>query len=137
MNDAEDVQSTAQDTIDRVDRGSRVFRLVHVLSFVVTSVALGAAPTPAQKSTVGAEVNLTAASANVSESGRPVKIQILRWSTDEERAPVVAALTPVAPVTAPTEATGSPAGTAANSPADAAGRGGAARGGAAAAGRGR
>ena len=39
-------------------------------------------------------VNLTATSANVSESGSPVKIVILRWSTDEERNPVVAALTP-------------------------------------------
>jgi hypothetical protein len=41
-------------------------------------------------------INLTASSANVSESGVPVKINILRWSTDEERTPVVAALTPVA-----------------------------------------
>ena len=49
------------------------------------------------------EVNLTAASANVSESGSPVKIRILRWSTDEERNPVVAALTPSAPVTAAAE----------------------------------
>src|SRR5216684_6582091 len=37
------------------------------------------------------EVNLTATSANVKESGSPVRIHILRWSTDEERNPVVAA----------------------------------------------
>ena len=46
------------------------------------------------------EVNLTAASANVSESGSPVKIRILRWSTDEERDPVVAALSPPPPAPA-------------------------------------
>ena len=38
----------------------------------------------------------TAQSANVSEPGAPVKIRILRWSTDEERAPIVAALNPAA-----------------------------------------
>ena len=36
----------------------------------------------------------TAQSANVSEAGAPVKIRILRWSTDDERAPIVAALNP-------------------------------------------
>ena len=36
----------------------------------------------------------TAQSANVSEPGAPVKIRILRWSTDDERAPIVAALNP-------------------------------------------
>jgi hypothetical protein len=41
-------------------------------------------------------INLTAKSANVGESGIPVKINILRWSTDEERNPVVAALNPSA-----------------------------------------
>ncbi len=43
---------------------------------------------------------LTATSAHVSEPGTPVKIRILRWSTDDERAPLVAALSP-APATAP------------------------------------
>jgi hypothetical protein len=36
----------------------------------------------------------TAQSANVSEAGALVKIRILRWSTDDERAPIVAALNP-------------------------------------------
>ena len=51
----------------------------------------------AQQQTAGAGViSLTAKSANVAESGTPIKINILRWSTDEERNPVVAALDPVA-----------------------------------------
>ena len=70
-----------------------------VAAFVVVTVAalLGRAPTHAQKARPPVappvpkpapgtgEVNLTASSANVSEPGSPVKIQILRWSTDEER----------------------------------------------------
>jgi hypothetical protein len=51
----------------------------------------------AQQQTAGAGViNLTGKSANVAESGTPIKINILRWSTDDERNPVVAALDPVA-----------------------------------------
>jgi hypothetical protein len=69
-----------------------------------------------------APINLTAMSANVNESGSPVKIRILRWSTDDERAPVVAALNPAAPG-------------AASAAAAASDRGGAARGGRAGAGR--
>jgi hypothetical protein len=47
--------------------------------------------------TTGAgQINLTAKSANVSQSGTPVKINILRWSTDEERKPIVATLDPEA-----------------------------------------
>jgi hypothetical protein len=42
------------------------------------------------------EVTMTATSVNVAEPGVPVKIRILRWSTDDERAPIVAALNPVA-----------------------------------------
>jgi hypothetical protein len=40
------------------------------------------------------EIELTATSVNVAQSGTPVKIKILRWSKDEERAPIVAALNP-------------------------------------------
>ena len=65
---------------------------------------------------------LTASSANVSEAGSPVKIHILRWSTDEERAPVVAALNLPPPVAAPNPAVGLRAGAGA-SPSAAAGRG--------------
>jgi hypothetical protein len=39
-------------------------------------------------------VNFTATSVNVAEPGTPVKISISRWSTDDERAPIVAALSP-------------------------------------------
>ena len=45
-------------------------------------------------------LNLTAKSANVSESGTPVRINLLRWSTDEERNLLIAAMNPSAPVAA-------------------------------------
>jgi hypothetical protein len=40
------------------------------------------------------EINFTAASVNVAEPGTPVKIKILRFSKDDERAPLLAALKP-------------------------------------------
>jgi len=95
-----------------MDRVCTAFPLVSLVSVAVTLVSVSPMPAHAQKAAgavrpapepaleVG-EVNLSAASANVSESGSPVTIRILRWSTDEERNPVVAALTPSAPVTAP------------------------------------
>ena len=42
------------------------------------------------------EIDFTAVSANVKEPGSPVRIRLNRWSTDEERSPVLAALTPAA-----------------------------------------
>lgn len=39
-------------------------------------------------------VTFAAKSVNVAEPGMPVKITVERWSTDEERAPIVAALAP-------------------------------------------
>lgn len=42
------------------------------------------------------EITFTATSANVKEPGSPVRIRLNRWSTDEERNPVLAALTPTA-----------------------------------------
>jgi hypothetical protein len=39
---------------------------------------------------------LTAKSANVSDAGTPVKINLLRWSTDEERNPIVNSMDPAA-----------------------------------------
>ncbi len=39
-------------------------------------------------------VDFTATSVNVAEPGTPVKISVSRWSTDDERAPIVAALSP-------------------------------------------
>jgi hypothetical protein len=71
---------------------------------------------------------LTATSANVSEPGRSVKIRILRWSTDEERAPLVAALSPAAAPPAAASSEGPPAGAGRNPTPAAAGRGRAGRG---------
>jgi hypothetical protein len=42
------------------------------------------------------EVTMTATSVNVAEPGTPVKIRILRWSTDQERTPLLNALNPPA-----------------------------------------
>jgi hypothetical protein len=75
-------------------------------------------------------VNLTASTVNVSESGAPVKIRILRWSTDEERTPVVAALTPAVPSPAAAGAEANPAADDGAARAGRAGAGRAARGGA-------
>jgi len=69
------------------------------------AIALCVAAIPASTAPAG-EVTLTATSANVSEGGSPVKIQILRWSTDEERTPVIAALNAPPPVAAPNPAAG-------------------------------
>jgi hypothetical protein len=52
-----------------------------------------AAPSP--------EVSFAATSALVTQPGSPVNIRVLRWSTDEERRPVVAALNPAPAVAAP------------------------------------
>ena len=45
-------------------------------------------------------LRLTATSVNVSEPGNNVRIEILRWSTDQERNQLVTALTPPAPTPA-------------------------------------
>ena len=84
---------------------------------------LGALTTmPAHAAPAADALNLTARSVNVVESGSPIKIQVIRWSTDEERMPVVAALNPAAPAPAAT-------GTGANPTAPAAGGRGRGRGG--------
>ena len=111
------------------------------------AIAVLSAPVAAQKPPTGTrQVNLTAASANVSDSGSPVRIRILRWSTDEERNPVVAALNPTRPAGAgpsPPAAAGLPAGASApaglpaGASAAAGRRGGAGRGGRGGAARGR
>jgi hypothetical protein len=54
------------------------------------------------------EVTITATSVNVAAPGTPVKIRILRWSTDQERAPLIAALNPAPPGAAPTVAARNP-----------------------------
>jgi hypothetical protein len=72
---------------------TRGFALMLGLLSVLFAASSGARPDTG-------EVNLTATSANVKEPGSPVKIHVIRWSTDEERTPVVAALNPAASVTA-------------------------------------
>jgi hypothetical protein len=84
-------------------------------------------------------LTLKATSANVAVPGTPVSIQLLRWSSDEERTPLLSALSPpppapVAPAPAPTASSATPTEPAAGRAARggrAAGRGGrAGRGGA-------
>jgi hypothetical protein len=76
---------------------------------------------------------LTATSANVSEPGTPVRIRILRWSTDDERAPLVAALNPAPAPGLPADTARGPSTAPAGGGRGAAGRGrGRGRGGAAA-----
>ncbi len=76
-------------------------------------LALAASPLAQQ-----AEISFTAVSANVKEPGSQVRIRLNRWSTDEERGPVLAALRPV-----PADAAAGAA-----TPAAAPGRGAAGRG---------
>lgn len=94
-------------------------------AFVVAAAWLAVCqiPAPAQETT------FTATSTNVSEPGRPVKIQLLRWSTEEERTPIVASLDPNAPPPAQAGASGDARG-------GRGGRGAAGRGGRGGAGRG-
>jgi len=91
--------------------------------------ALSAAICPSSTHAQSTEINLKATSANVKDSGSPVKVRIIRWSTDEERNPVVAALNPAPPAAVPARA-------AAGGGAAAAGRGAAAARGGRGAGRG-
>ena len=88
-------------------------------------------PTPTHAEPATDALNFTATSANVNQPGSPVKIHLIRWSTDEERSPVVAALNPAAAGAA--TAQGAPAGAgpgrAGRGRAGRGGRGGAARGG--------
>ena len=57
--------------------------------------------TGAQTQTGTSGISFTATSANVSQPGDPVRINLVRWSTDEERNAIVAAMTaPPPPVAA-------------------------------------
>ena len=98
-----------------------------------------AAPAPTGPASVqkaaATGLELTATSANVADSGTPVRIQLFRWSNDDERTPLLTALNP------PPRGQGAPAaaapagdGAAAGDAPSAAARG--ARAGGAAAGRG-
>jgi hypothetical protein len=104
--------------------------------FSISTGAQGRSAQPEQTSRTGA-VSLTASSANVSQPGNPVHINILRWSTEEERRLFLAALNPPPPAApspaASSASSGAPSTAAAGG--DAAARGG--RGGAGRGGRGR
>jgi len=67
-------------------------------AFCLTTALAQQAPPAGQKQApeTGA-INLTAKSANVTESGTPVKINLLRWSSDEERNSLLEAMNPTAP----------------------------------------
>jgi hypothetical protein len=112
--------------------GPRAAGLILIVALVV-SLAQAQTPTTLQ-------LSLTATSANVGQPGSPINIKLFRWSTDDERAPVVAALNPPPapppPAAPPPEAAAAPAAAAPAppaAPADAATaggeRGGATRGG--------
>ena len=100
-------------------------RATSVMAFLAIGVPLALAQTTPQ-------VSFAATSAHVAQPGTPVSIQLLRWSTEEERAPIVAALNPPpappAPVAPPAPAA-SPAPAEDTTATPAAERGGAARGG--------
>jgi len=67
----------------------------HLTPVVALTLGLGVSAQPQRGPAASSgEIVLTAASANVSQSGMPVKIRLLRWSSDQERAPLIAALTP-------------------------------------------
>jgi len=95
------------------------YRAATLMVFVAIATPLAIAQTTPQAS-------FSATSAHVAQPGKPVSITLLRWSTDEERAAVVAALN--APPAPPAAAAPAPA-------EDAAGAGTAERGGTAAGGR--
>ena len=105
--------------------GSALVFFELLVLFCLTTTHAQQATTPAQRQTTGTgAINLTATSANVGESGVAVRINILRWSTDEERNLLVAAMNPPPPAPAPT-----PAAAGGRGGAPQAGRGGAGRGG--------
>ena len=101
-----------------------------VARWVVPLVALGMWTTSSAQTDA---VVLTGTSTNVAEPGQPMRIRILRWSTESERAPVVNALNAPAATRGNTD-TGERTGGAGR--ATAAGRGAAGRGGRAGRGRG-
>jgi hypothetical protein len=99
-------------------------------------VLLALASALLQQAPATGDVTLTATSTNVGQPGNPVRIHILRWSTDDERSALTAAMRVPAPTaTSPAPAATGPAPTAtsptpsATGPAPAEGAAGAARGG--------
>src|ERR1043165_5164490 len=74
------------------------------------SIAFCLATTLAQARKETGALNLTAKSASVRESGTPVRINLLRWSTDEERNLLIASMNPAAPAAAGRGGRGGPGG---------------------------
>ena len=76
---------------------------IAALALALAAMSLAGAPSD--------EVELTATSVNVAQPGRPVKIRILRWSTEDELRPIVTALAaPPAQPSAVARANAAPAG---------------------------
>jgi hypothetical protein len=95
--------------------------LLRIALFLAIAIPLAHAQT--------AQVSFAATSAHVAQPGSPVSIKLQRWSTEEERAPIVAALnTPLPPPPPPPAAAPAPA-PAADAPEAAAADQGAARAG--------
>jgi hypothetical protein len=61
---------------------------------IASFFSFGLATAHARQAGTTAVMNITAKSVNVGEPGIPVRIVIQRWSTDEERLPMLAALNP-------------------------------------------
>jgi hypothetical protein len=88
-------------------KASKEYKVVVKPAVLALAVALhlltpfaSQAPAAAQKQTpAAAAANFTAKSANVREPGTPVKINILRWSTDQERISLIASMDPNRPPT--------------------------------------
>ena len=73
--------------------GSEIVLAGFTILFVLITTRVQAGP-PQQTQPAGSATTLTATSTNVSDAGRGVKINILRWSTDEERNALVVAMNP-------------------------------------------
>ena len=77
--------------------------ILGILGAAAFGVALGAqgaakpATPAAAAGSTAKDITIKATSANVTESGTPVTIRIFRWSNEEERMPLIAALTAPSP----------------------------------------
>ena len=71
------------------------------LPFYLRTTRAQQIPTTAQNQTAGTHaINLTASSANTQEPGIAVRVNIFRWSNDQERNELVATMNPRPPATA-------------------------------------
>ena len=68
--------------------------MLSALLIFVFGLSIAAPPSEAQAP--GAEVTFTATSANVNDAGRGVKINVFRWSSEDDRNALVAAMNPPA-----------------------------------------